>query len=246
MVNHLESNNLTRQEQHGFVSGRSCVTQLLDCLDSWTQILDSGGSVDCVYMDFMKAFDSVPHQRLIAKTGAHGITGNVLGWIKDFLSNRTQRVVINGVQSEQAQVTSGIPQGSVLGPLLFVIYINDLPHVTKCPTRLFADDTKVFARSDLDNNTEKLQEDLDNLQAWSEKWLLKFHPEKCHVLKLVHTKSDCTYHMSRKDQDGNISLIPLSESEFEKDLGVYIDNKTEFQGAYCSSDKESKPSCGRH
>ena len=119
------------------------------------------------------------------KTKAHGITGNLLGWIKDFLSNRTQRVVVNGVQSEQAQVTSGIPQGSVLGPLLLVIHIDDLPHVTKCPTRLIADDTKVFAQSDLVNNTETLLEDLDSLQAWSETWLLKFHPRNVMYSSLV-------------------------------------------------------------
>ena len=135
-------------------------------------------------MDFQKAFDSVPHKRLISKVKAHGIDGNILRWIENFLSNRIQRVIINGAQSEDKTVTSGIPQGSVLGPILFVMYINDLPASVQSEIRLFADDTKLFTRSDLEGATETLQKDLDLLQNWSEKWLLRFHPEKCHVLKL--------------------------------------------------------------
>jgi hypothetical protein len=151
LMDHLQSNGLVSRWQHGFTKGRSCVTQLLETLDIWTEVLDEGGCVDTVYMDYMKAFDSVPHRRLVSKVEAHGINGKVLQWVRDFLSNRTQTVVVNGVKSNPAKVSSGIPQGSVLGPVLFVLYINDLPRHVQSNVELFADDTKVFARSDLKN-----------------------------------------------------------------------------------------------
>ena len=229
IVEHLDKNNLISSKQHGFVTGRSCVTQLIDVLDNWTKTLDDGGTIDAIYMDFQKAFDSVPLKRLISKVKAHGIDGNIVRWIENFLSNRIQRVIINGAQSEDKTVTSGIPQGSVLGPILFVMYINDLPASVQSEIRLFADDTKLFTRSDLEGATETLQKDLDLLQNWSEKWLLRFHPEKCHVLKLGHQKSDVTYVMKKKDNDGNPITIQLEESEHEKDLGIHIDNKLNFK-----------------
>ena len=229
IIEHLENNNLISSKQHGFVTGRSCVTQLLDVLDIWTKTLDEGGTVDAIYMDFQKAFDSVPHRRLIAKVKAHGIEGNTLNWITDFLQDRSQKVIINGISSSVKTVTSGIPQGSVLGPILFVMYINDLPSCVQSSIRLFADDTKVFTRSDIQGATEMLQKDLDHLQNWSEQWLLRFHPEKCHVLKLGHVKSDANYYMKKKDSQGDYKNIPLDESEHEKDLGVFIDNKLNFK-----------------
>ena len=229
IIEHLETNNLISSKQHGFVTGRSCVTQLLDVLDTWTKALDEGGSIDAIYMDYQKAFDSVPHRRLISKVKAHGIDGNILQWISDFLHNRSQRVVINGTASSEKTVTSGIPQGSVLGPLLFVLYINDLPSCVQSDIRLFADDTKVFTRSDIQGATETLQDDLDHLQGWSEKWLLRFHPEKCHVLKLGNNKSNADYHMKKKNCNGEYCNIPLEESDFEKDLGIFIDNKLNFK-----------------
>ena len=229
IVDHLEANMLISDKQHGFVTGRSCITQLLDTLDIWTKILDDGGSVDAIYMDYQKAFDSVPHRRLVSKVKAHGISGNVLLWIQDFLNNRKQTVVVNGSQSTQKTVTSGIPQGSVLGPILFVLYINDLPSCVENHIRLFADDTKIFTRSDTSEATDSLQADLNQLQSWSQKWLLRFHPEKCHVLKLGRNKSDAVYKMNRTDLEGNTSTIILSESSFEKDLGVYVDSNLNFK-----------------
>ena len=122
------------KKQFGFITGRSTVLQLLHVLNIWIEILDQGGDLEVVYCDFMKAFDKVPHRRLIHKIEKYGITGNVLGWIESFLSDRTHCVVINNTKSHCAAVTSGIPQGGVLGPILFVIYINDLPEVVnkKC------------------------------------------------------------------------------------------------------------------
>ena len=228
VMKHLQDNNLISMEQHGFVPGRSTITQLLEVLDMWTNIIEEGGSVDIIYMDYQKAFDSVPHRRLIEKVKAHGVGGQVLRWIQDFLSERRQRVVINGTQSQEADVTSGIPQGSVLGPLLFVVFINDLPQNVKSTVKMFADDTKLFGRSDNVQGQQNIQKDLDQLQQWSDKWQLKFHPQKCAVMKIGTKKSEAAYTMTGKGEDGSTQRLTLSEIEAEKDLGVWIDNKLGF------------------
>ena len=132
-------------------------------MEEWTQALDLGNSIDIIYMDFKKAFDKVPHQRLIYKIRALGINEEITLWIKDYLTDRTQKVIINGKSSEWKPVTSGIPQGSVLGPLLFVIYINDLPN-SIISIYIFADDTKIFKIITSDIDCQILQKDLNELQ----------------------------------------------------------------------------------
>ena len=116
----------------------------LTLLDIWTEIIDRCGNVDCIYLDFSKAFDSVPHHIMLHKLQAYGIKGNVLRWIEHFLQGRFQRVSVNGVLSMIAAVISGIPQGSVLGPILFIIFVNDMPEILHTMILMFADDTKIF------------------------------------------------------------------------------------------------------
>ena len=127
IVKHMSANKLFSNKQFGFISGRSTTLQLLKVMDEWTNILDKGGKIDSVYMDFMKAFDKVPHRRLLHTMHRYKISQKVIKWVECFLSNRIQKVIVNGTESKCHHVTSGIPQGSVLGPMLFVIYINDMP-----------------------------------------------------------------------------------------------------------------------
>ena len=220
IIKHMKGNNLFSPKQFGFIAGRSTVLQLLNVLDIWTEILDQGGSLEVIYCDFMKAFDKVPHKRLIFKIEKYGITGNILGWVNSFLSCRTQCVSIQNTFSEIAPVTSGIPQGSVLGPLLFVIYINDLPEVVHKDSSvfLFADDTKVFRHIKSTEDEEILQNDIDNLLRWSNTWLLRFHPDKC-VSMSFGSKPSKTYSMGNQK---------LNISRCEKDLGVHIDDQLKF------------------
>ena len=228
VLNHMTENQLICEEQHGFTPGRSCSTQLLDTLDFWTNVLDEGGNLDAVYMDFKKAFDSVPHRRLLSKIEALGITGRVHAWITDFLKDRTQIVSVNGAASSEGKVTSGIPQGSVLGPLLFVAYINDLPRNAKNNVRIFADDTKLFAKSDTKEERDSLQKDLDSLCEWSDTWLLRFHPQKCSVMRLGNKPVEHTYTM-KSTTDNQTNRHVLAETEVEKDLGVFVDKRLNFQ-----------------
>ena len=145
---HMKSYGLFSEKQYGFISGRSTVLQLIKVLDRWTEAVDIGTAVDIIYCDFVKAFDKVPHRRLLEKLASYGIGQKYLHWIREFLNNRQQRVVINGEKSAWKDVISGVPQGSVLGPVLFVIFINDLPDCLAHDSEIYmyADDSKIFGQ----------------------------------------------------------------------------------------------------
>ena len=163
---HLEKNNLMNQNQHGFVQGKSCLTNLLETLEDITASIDEGSEIDMIYLDFSKAFDSVLYRRLLKKLEAHGIKGKILSWIKDFLIGRKQQVVVNGIKSKKSDVISGVPQGSVLGPSLFVLYITDIDIGIRSNIQKFADDTKIYRQIDSEDDIKILQEDLIKLEEW--------------------------------------------------------------------------------
>ena len=140
----LESHALITHHQHGFRTGHSCTTQLLELMDDFTSFYEMEILFDCIYLDFAKAFDRVFHQRLLTELYNIGIRRNLMNWIKDFLKGREQRVVVNNEFSDWASVVSGIPQGSVLGPSLFTIFINDIPNDITSKVNFFADDTKLY------------------------------------------------------------------------------------------------------
>ena len=187
LVQYLESQDVIKPSQHGFRSGRSCLTNLLEYLEYVTTQIDNRQPVDCVYLDFSKAFDKVPHQRLLVKLKTMGIEGKVLEWIRDWLSNRKQRVVLNGTNSKWQPVLSGVPQGSVLGPLLFILYINDLDTGITSNISKFADDTKLFYRVPDNVTSSALQSDLDRLVAWAKNgsWNLTQISAKFFILETI-------------------------------------------------------------
>ena len=223
IMEHLLLNNLLSKKQHGFITGRSTVTQLLTYMDECIQHIVNGDVVDAVYLDFWKAFDTVPHRRLLGKLQAYGIKGNILNWINTFLVGRSQEVTVNGVKSKSAPVISGIPQGSVLGPLLYVIYINDLLDNIESSGLLFADDTKLFRKVSRKSDAELLQKDIQLLEAWSKKWLLDFNGEKCHILTLGRFEN--IRHTSRY----KICDAEMEHVYSEKDLGVTFDESLRFE-----------------
>ena len=225
IMEHLTDNELLTRCQHGFVPKRSCITNLLDVMDKWTDSLDIGKPVDAVYLDFAKAFDSVPHHRLVSKIRQYGIKGRIGAWITDFLTNRRQRVAVQGSYSEWADVVSGVPQGSVLGPILFVIFINDLPEGIKSWCTMYADDTKISSPVENEEDRDTLQEDLDRLVAWADKWQLNFHTGKCKVLHLGTKNKKHKYTMKNQNSEERVTL---QTSNSEKDLGVEVDNELKF------------------
>ena len=223
MVKHMKEYDLFSEKQFGFIAGRSTLLQLLAVLDEWTDILDSGSNIDVAYCDYMKAFDKVSHRHLLHKLKIYKFGDIYIKWIQSFLSNRRQKVLVNGSESEWQPVTSGIPQGSVLGPMLFVLFINDLPEHLSNNSQLFlyADDTKIFRKIESEYDRQLLQEDIFSMCEWSENWLLKFHPDKCKTMTLGQTDVEHTYSLKP-------TLPPMQVSEAEKDVGVIIDNKLRF------------------
>ena len=171
-------------------------------------------------MDFAKAFDKVSHWRLAIKMKNYGITGPICNWIEDFLDGRSQRVVCKGEHSQWpwASVLSGVPQRSVIGTVLFLIYINDLPKEVRGKVRLFADDTIMYVTMTGEKDAASLQQDLDHLAEWEEKWQMKFHPQKCSVLRI-------TRNTSMKIFNYQLHSHTLKSETDTKYLGVTINNK---------------------
>ena len=220
ILDHLTQNNLICKNQYGFVPKRSTSLQLLKVMEEWIQVIDNGGNIDVIYLDVMKAFDQVPKNRLLTKLSSCGIKKNLLQWIDSFLTNRTLTVLVNGCKSGEGMATSGVPQGSVLGPLLFVIYINDLPNELLSAVYMFADDTKMFREMKDNSDHNILQSDLHRLNQWAKDWMLSFHPGKSSVLHLGKTNPQNKYFLNNQE---------LQNSSTEKDLGVIVDDKLKFE-----------------
>ena len=175
---HFDEHKLIRYSQHGFSKGKSCPTNLLSFYRKVFETIDKGEEYDIVYLDFSKAFDRVPHRRLLSKVKAHGIGGKVLEWIRE------QRIQINGKKSEWGIVTSGVPQGLVLGPLLFIIYINNFETEINSNISKFADDTKIGRPVKNIDDARMLRDNLNRLYEGSEKWQMQFNVNKCNIMSV--------------------------------------------------------------
>ena len=215
ILNHVESH--ITDKQHGFIGGRSCLSNMWDTVDTILDMLANGAPVDVLYLDFCKAFDTVPHYRLLAKLESYGITGKTLAIVRDFLTGRSMRVTVGGKISEAHYVTSGVPQGSVLGPLLFVLFVNDLPQNLRNPISLFADDLKIIGNA---NNECDINNDLYMLERWEDMWLLRFNPSKCKVLHINKNNNP----MNNYKLDG----VNLTTVESECDLGLHTNSQFDW------------------
>jgi hypothetical protein len=224
LMSYLLNMNLLSDNQYGFRPKRSCNIQLLEILDRWAESVDEGSPIDVIYLDFSKAFDSVAHDRLLFKLNCLGVHGVTLNWIENFLTARSQCVRIGPATSNWSKVISGVPQGSVLGPVLFLCFINDLPDVVNGIVKIFADDTKIYSNVNTTTQCDELQQDLDNLCDWSSKWKLSFNAKKCKVMHIGSTNERHRYSML--DKDGN--FIHLDSAQSEKDLGVTFNENLHF------------------
>ena len=222
--NHLTSfqtlgDNLSHHWQD-FQKGYSCQTLLLETVHEWAQNLDRASSTHIIFTDFSKAFGLVPHQwLLLSQLESIGIRGKGR-WIESFLTNNRQHVLLDGCASEWTPVTSEVPQGSILGPLLFIGYVNDIPQ-TLSSTRLFADDCAIHRKVPSQLNCQSLQEDLSRLSMWCQKWQLPLNAKKCKAMCITLKKKPSTF------------TYYINNNAFEwvdtfKYLGILVDNRLKW------------------
>ncbi|CAF0808212.1 unnamed protein product, partial [Brachionus calyciflorus] len=225
MVDFLDNGNLINKNQHGFVKFKSCMTNLLESLDVITECINRGFAIDILFIDFLKAFDLVPHPELLRKLEAYGFNGKILNWLKAFLSDRKQRVVLDGISSIWKDVLSGVPQGSVLGPLLFIIFINDLPLGLSVLSKLFADDSKLIGiiRNSKDRN--EFQTNINKLLSWTRKWNMDLNLNKCKVMHLGNRNIHQDHFYSFEIDD---IVYILENTDSERDLGVILQSNLKW------------------
>lgn len=221
LSHHCEANRIISSKQHGFLKGRNTTTQLFESIHYYTSQINKSKNTDVVYMDLAKAFDSVSHQKLIHKLRGYGLSGKLLTFVENFLINRIQRVRLNETISKSMIVKSGVPQGTVLGPLLFSLYINDAPNVLQSSEILmFADDCKIYKAINNSVDQMGLQLDLHEFATWCRIWQLKLAPDKC-----------CFHSIGfRNDLESSYSLdgLFLKYEQFVRDLGIYVDDTLRF------------------
>ena len=219
LFNHLQNNNILSSLQSGFIPGDSTVNQLAYLYHTFCEALDAGKEVCAVFCDISKAFDRVWHAGLIHKLEVAGVTEEALEWFRNYLSNRRQRVVLPGASSDWAYIRAGVPQGSILGPLLFLVYINDIVENIGSHIRLYADDTSLFIIvDDPITSAARLNSDLDKITRWAALWLVTFNPTKSESF-LVSRKVNRPVHPPLFVQN-----IQIEEVECHKHLGVFLSN----------------------
>ena len=190
VLGHLEQHKILTELQHGFRSGRLCETQLITTFQDIAESYDKKGSqIDIAVLDFSKAFDTVPHDGLLSKLKHYGIDKNIWQWISNFLKNRKQCVVVDGISSSPVDVDSRVPQGTVLGPILFLLHINNLPSIVSSKVRLFADDCLIYKQIKNNNDQIELQRHLNLLESWGAKWGMCFNPAKCNIMRVSRKRS---------------------------------------------------------
>jgi hypothetical protein len=236
IVKHLNDHDIIKDSQHGFTRGRSCLTNLLEFFEEVYERIDEGKPVDVIYLDFAKAFDKVPHVRLAKKLQAGGIRGQVLRWIQSWLSGIRQKVGIGDKHSSWAAVLSGVPQGSVLGPLLFVLFINDIDDGIVSKISKFADDTKLCRAVGDEEEAEILRDDLKRMFRWSQDWQMLFNLEKCSVMHMGKRNNEFSYEMG-----GTV----LKASEEERDLGVIMHKSAKPSRQCAEASKKANSTLGR-
>ena len=189
IMTHASRNDILYPLQHGFRAKKSCELQLTGFVSDLLNNMEENKQTDIIITDFSKAFDKVGHKRLLQKMDFYGVRGKNIRWISSFLHNRKQQVVLDGCTSSDAEVRSGVPQGSVLGPCLFLFYINDLPDQLSSKARLFADDAIMYMTIQAPEDARLLQQDLDTLSSWSRKWMMELNPRKCHAITVTRKKT---------------------------------------------------------